>query len=141
MYVHHSFTYIHVYVFENSVFVTLCQLPFLPALPPSIFPPSPSTALCSSLSILSRNRSPSLPSSHCHSLHASHMQDQGSLDLCTPIGFRYVGLQYHRQCFCGNSYNRFRPLPLTACGAACSGNQTEMCGGNWKLSVYEIPTD
>ncbi|KAK3105633.1 hypothetical protein FSP39_002335 [Pinctada imbricata] len=48
---------------------------------------------------------------------------------------------YRTQCFCGNStFTQFLKYGTAAekeCNTPCSGNSDEMCGGDWKLSVYQ----
>jgi len=51
----------------------------------------------------------------------------------------YAGVEAGYQCFCDNS----KPFPnLTLaefrCNTKCYGNSTQICGGTWTLSVYEI---
>lgn len=58
---------------------------------------------------------------------------------CKGNGYRYAGLEYYGVCFCGNFIN----APLTNesnCNAPCTGNQTEMCGSNEIISIYQDPT-
>ena len=45
------------------------------------------------------------------------------------------------QCFCGN--RRQKPnaddlRPETECNSKCSGNKTQICGGDWRNSIYKI---
>jgi len=54
---------------------------------------------------------------------------------CAKRGFRYAGVQYGTQCFCGNSYGSYGRA--TNCDMECSGDKSQMCGGSWANSVYK----
>ncbi len=58
------------------------------------------------------------------------------IQICSEKGFKYAGLQYGIQCFCGNSYGKYGES--TNCNYKCSGNQSEICGGVWANSVYSV---
>jgi hypothetical protein len=58
------------------------------------------------------------------------------VDTCRRKGFKYAGLQYSQQCFCGNSYGKLGKSDN--CNMPCSGNKGEICGGGWANSVYQI---
>ena len=47
-----------------------------------------------------------------------------------------VRLQYYSQCFCGHAYNKIGPTSDSQCNTTCYGSQTQICGGNYRLSVY-----
>ena len=55
---------------------------------------------------------------------------------CGGLGFKYAGLEFGNQCFCGSDL----PSNATAaaCDTPCAGNDRETCGGTWTLSIYEI---
>lgn len=57
---------------------------------------------------------------------------------CTvPAGYRYFGLQYSNQCFCGNGgYDIYGPT--TDCIRNCTGNSSQICGGDRINSVYYL---
>ncbi|KAF2153926.1 putative WSC domain protein, partial [Myriangium duriaei CBS 260.36] len=56
------------------------------------------------------------------------------------LGSTYAGLEYGKQCFCGNSVATDR-LPqasqLGACNMPCAGNSSQVCGGGSQLSLYK----
>ena len=56
-------------------------------------------------------------------------------DTCRQRGFSYAGVQYYRQCFCGNSYGKLGKS--NKCNTPCAGNSKEICGGSWANSVYD----
>ncbi|KAF2156578.1 hypothetical protein K461DRAFT_308871 [Myriangium duriaei CBS 260.36] len=69
------------------------------------------------------------------------MTIEGCLDYCGAKGYKYAGLEYASQCFCGNTLAADR-APTTGilgnCFSACAGNSTQVCGGANRLSMYEL---
>uniref|UniRef100_A0A1I8HX25 WSC domain-containing protein n=1 Tax=Macrostomum lignano TaxID=282301 RepID=A0A1I8HX25_9PLAT len=59
-------------------------------------------------------------------------------DFCSVGGFNYFGLQGQKQCFCGWSYGRHGKSNETDCNRPCLGNSSQMCGGNWRNSVFSL---
>ena len=53
-------------------------------------------------------------------------------------GYAYAGVQSAEECFCGNA-----PPPSdiivddNQCNHGCGGNQDLICGGHWRMNVYE----
>jgi len=58
------------------------------------------------------------------------------LAFCQEQNATYFGLQGFRWCLCGDSYGKHGEA--TNCDQACTGDATEMCGGDWANSVYSI---
>ena len=54
-------------------------------------------------------------------------------------GYRYAGLEYYGECFCGASVNGPQ-IDESNCVDPCTGNQTQACGGTDIISVYMDPT-
>ena len=54
-------------------------------------------------------------------------------------GYRYAGVEYYGECYCGNSVQGVKTLD-SACTFPCTGNKTQTCGGNNLISVYMDPT-
>lgn len=54
-------------------------------------------------------------------------------------GYRYFGVEYARECYCGNTINP-GALSTTAseCGMTCTGNQWEVCGGGSRLNMFQM---
>ena len=52
--------------------------------------------------------------------------------------FNYAGLENGDGCYCGNSEDKFIPTDPEECNAPCSGDPNELCGGSWRLQVYDI---
>ena len=70
------------------------------------------------------------------SFKSPRMTKKLCMDTCRGKGFKYAGLQYSQQCFCGNSYGKLGKSDN--CKMPCSGNKGEICGGSWANSVYRV---
>ncbi|KAK6337153.1 hypothetical protein TWF718_009937 [Orbilia javanica] len=52
-------------------------------------------------------------------------------------GFKYAAVQYHNECFWGNVLKSSSvPAASGECDAACAGDNSQMCGGGNRLSLY-----
>ena len=49
------------------------------------------------------------------------------IQVCASRGFPYAGVQYGESCLCGTSYGRYGGA--NNCNMACTGDQTQACGG------------
>jgi len=60
---------------------------------------------------------------------------------CESKGFALAGLEYARECYCGDEYSAEDRAPKTgvlgACAVPCSGAADEICGAAGALSVYK----
>jgi hypothetical protein len=56
--------------------------------------------------------------------------------LCSPLGYKYFGLQAGHACFCGNSYGSMGKAAAHDCNVTCRGDGSETCGGPDRNSVY-----
>ena len=57
------------------------------------------------------------------------------IQTCTERHFRYAGLQYGKDCVCGDSgYDKYGTA--SNCDMACAGNSQEKCGGSYASQVY-----
>ncbi|XP_071128175.1 sialate:O-sulfotransferase 1-like [Mytilus edulis] len=61
---------------------------------------------------------------------------------CADDGFRYAGVQSRQWCHCGNDPHSdlaIHPnVSDSECNTPCLGNWTQMCGADWRLSIYRI---
>ncbi len=55
---------------------------------------------------------------------------------CARRGYRYAGVQYSSQCFCGNSYGKYGRA--TNCNMKCTGDKNQTCGGSWANNIYNV---
>lgn len=62
------------------------------------------------------------------------------INFCTAEGYVFAGVQNGPQCFCGNMFPKDPPHPKVSeddCNTPCRGNPSQMCGGFWRMNVYE----
>lgn len=65
--------------------------------------------------------------------------DTLTLELCAEFcnGYTYFGVEYGRECYCGNSFNSGSvQAPDSDCNMVCPGNTLQFCGAGNRLSVY-----
>ncbi|KAH8659256.1 WSC domain-containing protein [Tricladium varicosporioides] len=66
------------------------------------------------------------------------------LSQCAAQGFNAAGMEYSRQCFCGDSNALVTVNPAllddSACNMVCTGNSTQLCGGAGSISYYTSVT-
>eukprot|EP01059_Diplonema_ambulator_P020923 TRINITY_DN3487_c0_g6_i1.p1 TRINITY_DN3487_c0_g6~~TRINITY_DN3487_c0_g6_i1.p1 ORF type:complete len:623 (+),score=125.28 TRINITY_DN3487_c0_g6_i1:151-2019(+) len=56
-------------------------------------------------------------------------------EACAFNGYAYAGVEYGTQCFCDNSISS---ASNTGCDMQCSGDNTQTCGGSFRMSVYSV---
>ncbi|KAK4158857.1 WSC domain-containing protein [Cladorrhinum sp. PSN259] len=67
------------------------------------------------------------------------MTAQKCASACT--GFKYFGVEYGRECYCGNTINTGSvPAPAADCSFACPGDSTQDCGAGNRLNLYTRST-
>ena len=54
---------------------------------------------------------------------------------CGSAGFDYAGVQFTKQCFCGNQYGQFGKADDSDCNMICKDG-INICGGGWRNNVY-----
>jgi hypothetical protein len=61
---------------------------------------------------------------------------------CAARGFKYAGVEYSSECYCGNSLDNGASLSIssTQCNMGCSGDVDTMCGGGGALSLFVNPS-
>lgn len=68
-----------------------------------------------------------------------NMTVEGCMAECKGNGFRYAGLEYYGECYCGNSVNG-PSVDESQCSFPCTGNKSEVCGGGNIISIYQDTT-
>ncbi|WWC88965.1 uncharacterized protein L201_003880 [Kwoniella dendrophila CBS 6074] len=71
--------------------------------------------------------------------YASDSMTIGScLNFCSSKGFSYGGLEYARECYCGNSLVNGASLDQTSgqCSMTCQGDAAHTCGGSNAIQLY-----
>ncbi|KAL5019700.1 hypothetical protein ScPMuIL_002592 [Solemya velum] len=58
--------------------------------------------------------------------------------VCLGLGFRYAGVQYGKECFCGESFGAYGAVPDTDCNKPCTGDGSLTCGGTWAQNIYDV---
>ncbi|PSN61363.1 WSC-domain-containing protein [Corynespora cassiicola Philippines] len=58
---------------------------------------------------------------------------------CKSNGYHFAGLEYYGECFCGANIASDKANE-TDCNFPCNGNQSQVCGGFNRISVYSDPT-
>jgi hypothetical protein len=51
-------------------------------------------------------------------------------------GFKYVGLQFGKECWAGNSFGKYKKVDDKECSMACKYDPKTKCGNSWRNSVY-----
>ena len=74
--------------------------------------------------------------------HSKNLEDKNGvvscMEHCMVEGYKYIGLQYGSQCFCGNVVPPLsRRVPTNRCNTPCPGEAKENCGASWMMNVYE----
>lgn len=59
------------------------------------------------------------------------------LVICGYGKFGFAGLEFGRECWCGNTLNpASKQVDQSSCSLPCSGNASDTCGGKLTLDVY-----
>ncbi|KAI0628684.1 WSC-domain-containing protein [Trametes polyzona] len=75
-----------------------------------------------------------------YSFASDSMSVSSCLTTCAAKGFSMAGVEYGRECYCGNSLqnNVGKPIAPSSCAMSCSARTLgSTCGGNWALSLYK----
>jgi hypothetical protein len=71
------------------------------------------------------------------------MTNAGCQSACRAQGYVLAGTEYASECYCDNQLrNGGGPAPdgNVGCNMACNGNQTDMCGGSNRLTLFKYVT-
>lgn len=53
--------------------------------------------------------------------------------------YKFAGVEYARECWCAQALSSLsEKFPDSACDLTCEGDNSTVCGGNLKLSVYAL---
>ncbi|XP_021366288.1 uncharacterized protein LOC110458731 [Mizuhopecten yessoensis] len=61
------------------------------------------------------------------------------ISLCRQKGYKYSGTEYHNECYCDNHLKMQLKRPDGECNTACTGDNTQMCGGTYRILVFGPP--
>jgi hypothetical protein len=59
------------------------------------------------------------------------------MNFCDVMGFPVAGVEYGGECYCGNKFENEGGQCSSECTVPCIGDDSQMCGGDWKMNVYE----
>ncbi|XP_076095742.1 uncharacterized protein LOC143066817 [Mytilus galloprovincialis] len=71
-------------------------------------------------------------------LKDKRMTVQKCQQFCGQKGFKYAGVEYGFECFCGNVLRKDRKRKESDCKTPCAGNKRQICGGTWRISIYTV---
>ena len=62
-----------------------------------------------------------------------------TIENCSEIckNYEFFGLQNGDECRCGNKATQLMPTYPSSCNKRCTGDNTQICGGNWRLTVHK----
>ncbi|KAK4208619.1 putative fungistatic metabolite [Rhypophila decipiens] len=61
---------------------------------------------------------------------------------CDRYGYRYFGVEYGSQCFCGTEIKDVaEERPIQECSTKCGGDSSQRCGAADRLGIFEKPAD
>ena len=67
-------------------------------------------------------------------------ENQKSTCIAACKDYKYAGMEAGNMCFCGD----ILPAPALKrpgeCKSLCSGDTSEMCGGHWRMSIFDVPS-
>ncbi|KAK1751929.1 hypothetical protein QBC47DRAFT_463994 [Echria macrotheca] len=58
------------------------------------------------------------------------------VNYCSSKGFVVAGTEYGGECFCGDSLREVEKIAEGECAKMCEGDNNEICGGDWALSLW-----
>ena len=63
---------------------------------------------------------------------------ESCIALCKGAGYTVAGMEYSKQCFCGNQIIQGGALAPqdTDCAMTCSGNPAQICGGPNLMTIF-----
>ena len=73
----------------------------------------------------------------------THETPKNHLDYCFEHcklkGYKYAGVQARTWCHCGNTKPpAWRLKPSDECNNECAGDNSQKCGGPWRLMIYNL---
>lgn len=59
---------------------------------------------------------------------------------CQQQSYRYAGLEYADECYCGDTIQYSAGPAASGCDMPCYGNSSEFCGGANTINLYQLPS-
>ena len=70
-------------------------------------------------------------------VEVSSLTPDKCIQACRERGFSFAGVQYSRQCFCGNTAPPLdKIVDKNECNKDCEGDPAIKCGGHCRMNVY-----
>ena len=73
--------------------------------------------------------------------HKAHYSSKNTIEICKKLcfekGYQYAGVEYSKECFCGNNLPRKIAPKQSDCNMDCSGDKFQKCGGGNRMNVYK----
>ena len=59
------------------------------------------------------------------------------INACKEKGFKFAGVEWGKQCFCGNTEPAVdKKVPGTECNMVCPGDSSILCGASWRMNIF-----
>lgn len=68
----------------------------------------------------------------------SAMTPKACTDACKKGDFKYAGVEYSGECFCGNTIQNGHTAQTSGCDMTCNGDSSQMCGGANRINLYQF---
>lgn len=75
-----------------------------------------------------------------YSFSSDEMTYYQCITSCGSQGFVYAGLEYGRECYCGNLIEGGTIADDSECNIPCAGDNSEICGGSNRLTIFSRPS-
>lgn len=72
-----------------------------------------------------------------HSSALSNNSPQNCANICGRAGFAYAGVEYGRECFCGDNISN-ESAPEEECNTVCPGDPSEKCGQSYRVNIWNV---
>jgi hypothetical protein len=69
--------------------------------------------------------------------HGNDMTVGKCVASCAGGGYKYAGLEFGQECFCGNRFTGVEK-PLADCSMKCAGDALHLCGAGDRLALYSL---
>lgn len=57
---------------------------------------------------------------------------------CASLNYTFAGNEMGNRCYCSKTLPTAQILPPLSCNTACPGNASQVCGGDYKLSLFDL---
>ena len=72
----------------------------------------------------------------------AHFSSKNTIEYCKKacfkLHYRYAGLQFSKECFCGKNLPKKIAPRQSDCNMKCSGNRSQKCGGGNRMNVHHV---